>query len=308
MVAAVAAVACSGSAFSSGDSASQACTDLATNLCNKLDSCAPFLVTYAYGSASECATRLQINCPNVITANGSGATASDVEACAQALSSTSCADLESNSQPSACQIAGTLAAGTPCGANEQCAGPNGYCKIASGAVCGACATLSAAGGTCSVNGDCQTGLVCGTAVGATSGACVTPGAAGAMCDAAHPCQGTLGCYNATCSSPVEAGQACDVLAQNCDFGQGQYCDLSSKVCAQVQTATAGEACGHSASTNTYTVCANEAPCNGSSLTTPGTCGAVAADGAPCGPNMANCQAPAVCVNGACTVPDASSCQ
>jgi hypothetical protein len=301
-------VACSGSAAGVGLSPTQACSDLASSICNRLDSCAPFYVTLAYGSVSQCTMRAAVGCPNVISANGSGATASDVEACARAYTAASCADLESNSPPSACQIAGTLAAGAVCGTGQQCVGPSGYCKIASTAVCGACATQSAAGGPCTANGDCQSGLVCGTATGATMGACVSPGAAGAMCDAGHPCQATLACSKTTCSPPGQAGAACDPTGQNCDLTQGLFCNPTSKVCAQVQTAAAGGSCGYSASTNTYTLCANGATCNGATGTKQGTCGAVAADGAACGSNMATCMAPAICVNDVCTLPDASSCQ
>jgi hypothetical protein len=306
-IAAVTVLACSGSTSSSNVSPTQACSDLATNICNKLNSCAPFYVTIAYGSVSECTARAAIDCPQTISASGSGATASNVEACAQAYTSASCADLESNTAPSACTIAGTLTAGAMCGASQQCVGPNGYCKTSATAVCGTCATLSAAGAACTSNSDCQAGLVCGTAAGATMGACVTAGAAGAMCDAGHPCGGTLVCYNTTCSAPVEAGGACDATAQNCDLTSGLYCNPTSKVCAQATTAAAGGSCGYSASANTYTLCSSGATCNGETATTQGTCGAVAADGAACGSNMATCTAPAICVNNVCTLPNPQSC-
>lgn len=306
-VAAAAVGACSGSTSSSNLSTTQACNNLGNTICNKLDSCAPFYVTLAYGSVSSCASRFALDCPDTISANGSGATASNVEACAQAYPSATCEDLESNGTPSACVIAGTLAAGSVCGANEQCVGPNGYCRIAATAVCGTCSTESAAGAACTDNSDCQAGLVCGTAAGAAAGACVTPGAAGAMCDSGHPCQGGLVCYNTTCSAPVEAGGACDATAQNCDLPNGLYCNPTSKVCATAATAAAGGSCGYSASANTYTLCAGEASCNGATTTTAGTCGAVAADGAACGLNMATCMSPAICVNDVCTLPNASSC-
>jgi len=306
VAAAVGVTACSGAAGSSV-STTQACSDLANNICNKLNSCAPFLVSYLYGSVSTCTTRAAINCPDTVSANGSGATASNVEACAQAYSSASCSDLENNVQPSACDIAGTLTAGAVCGADQQCVGPNGYCNIGAGSVCGACGTKSAAGGNCKSNNDCQSGLVCGTAAGATTGTCVTPDAAGAMCDSGHPCGGTLSCSSGTCSAPVEAGGACNATAQNCDFENGLYCNPTSMVCASVQTVMAGGSCGYSASSNTYSVCANEATCNGQTATMAGTCGSVAADGAACGTNMAVCMSPAVCVNDVCTIPNASSC-
>jgi hypothetical protein len=88
---AVTVLACSGAASNNSNvSPTQACSDLGNAICNKLNSCASFYVTLAYGSVSNCATRFGIDCPNTILATGSGATAANVEACAQAYSSASC--------------------------------------------------------------------------------------------------------------------------------------------------------------------------------------------------------------------------
>jgi hypothetical protein len=299
-VAAVVTAACSSS--SNNVSPTQACSDLATAICNKLQSCSSIEVQLAYGSVSECITRAQITCPGDITASGSGATTANIEACAQAYTSASCSDLESNTTPSACEIPGTLAAGTVCGTDQQCVGPNGYCKIAAGSTCGACATKAAAGGTCTSSNDCQGGLVCG----GTS--CVSPGAAGAACSATHPCADPLVCSNTTCSSPAEAGQACQSTAdgQTCDTIMGVICNPTTLVCAQIQTASAGSPCG--LISGGYTLCSGGSTCNVDASGEMGTCGAVAADGAACGgTSAATCLAPSICVNNTCTTPNPSSC-
>lgn len=300
-VAAVGTGACSSSG-SNNVSPTQACSDLATALCNREQACAPFDVQLVYGSVSTCITRAQINCPDAISATGSGTTAADIESCAQAVTSTSCSDLESNNAPSACIFAGTLTAGSVCGSDEQCVGPNGYCKVAAGATCGACAAKAAAGGTCAGNDDCQAGLVCPSG----GGSCVAPGAAGATCSSAHPCTSPLVCVSTTCTQPAEAGQACQESAdgQNCDVTQGVVCNTSTMVCSTIGTAAAGAPCG--LINGGYTLCSGGATCNLSG--TMGTCGSVAADGAACGGTSgASCLPPAVCVNDTCTLPNASSC-
>ena len=76
----------------------------------------------------------------------------------------------------------------------------------------------------------------------------------------------------------------------------------------VESALAGQTCGADRYPPTkYTVCAGGGSC---SSTFGGTCAPVAADGAPCsdidtGPR---CLAPARCVSGTCTLPNASSCK
>jgi len=298
-------VACSGSTSSSNVSPTQACNDLGNAICSKIESCAPFELQVVYGSTSACATRFALTCPDAIAASGSGATPAAVESCSQAYSSASCGDVLSGKTPSACQIYGTLTAGTVCGADQQCVGPDGYCKVAATAVCGACGTTAAAGGACSANSDCQSGLTCPLPTGSTTGSCVAPGAAGATCDKLHPCASPLACLNTTCSQPVEAGQACDATAQNCDFTQGLFCNPTTKVCAQIGMAGAGAPCGFA--NGAYTVCNGGGTCNLNPTTGAGTCEAVAADGATCGSNGASCLQPAVCVNNTCTIPNASSC-
>ncbi len=241
----VAVVACSGST-SSPPTAQQACNDLATSICNGLETCYPYGLTVAYGNTSTCITRAALDCPSAITATGSGATAADVEACAQAYSGASCEALLNNGTPSACQIPGTLAAGSPCGSDVQCAGSNAYCKVATGS-CGVCSTRAAGGGTCTAGNDCQPGLSCVTS--GTTSTCVAPAAQGASCSATTPCQASLACINGTCGQPLAAGAACTQSADTCNGAQGYYCSPAN-VCAQVQIAAAGQPCGLSGSTIT----------------------------------------------------------
>ncbi|HEY8039035.1 MAG TPA: hypothetical protein VIF15_04545 [Polyangiaceae bacterium] len=300
-------LACSGTTTGGGGGVSdaQACSDLAANICNQVASCAPFLVTVIYGDATTCASRFDATCPDTLAASGTGATASNVEACAQAYKAASCDDILSNNTPSACQIHGSLAAGQACGDDTQCAGDGGFCNVASGQACGVCGTRAAAGAACAANKACQVGLVCALPTGATTGSCVAPGAQGATCDAGHPCKSLLTCFKGTCAQPMEAGQACDGVAQNCDYAKGLFCNPQTKVCATITTATGGGTCGYA--NGTYSVCTGGATCQMGTGGT-GTCQAAAADGATCGSNGASCEQPATCVNNACALPNASACK
>ncbi len=301
----VAMLACSSSSGGLGSSVSttQACTDFASALCGKLNSCAPFLMQLEYGSVSACEQLEQGPCTEAVGANGSGANGSNVEACAQAYMSESCADLESNNTPSACQVHGSLAAGTPCGSGIQCSGDS-YCNVPSNATCGVCAALVASGGSCSNDGDCQKGLVCHKPNGSGTGTCVAPVAQGASCSAGGaPCALPNVCFMGTCQAPGGAGAKCDAVANNCDFTQGLYCQ--SGTCTKVAVATAGQACG--LVNGTYTLCGSGTQCMLAGTSGMGTCSAAAANGAACGSNGQSCMPGAVCVNNLCTVPNPASC-
>jgi hypothetical protein len=304
----VATVACSGSNASGGSnvSASQACSDLASAICSKLQSCAPFLVQLEYGSVSTCEQVTQGPCTEALGANGVTASTSEVESCAQGYTGASCSDLESNNTPSACQVHGSLAAGTACGSAIQCSGDS-YCNIGTNSTCGVCAALVAAGGSCQAESDCEKGLVCHTATGATAGTCVAPVAQGASCTAGGtPCAFPDVCTGGTCQAAGGAGAQCDPAAGNCDITQGLYCGQNS-VCTKATIVSAGQACG--LVNGTYALCGSGSTCTLSGTTGMGTCAAAAANGASCGANGAGaaCMPGAACVNGVCTVANPASC-
>jgi hypothetical protein len=301
----VATVACSSSSSGGSVSVSQACSDLSSAICTKLQSCDPFFFSVIYADTTTCANVSKGPCADAVNANGSGANASNVEACAQGYMSATCAQLETNNPPTACQVHGSLAAGTACGSGVQCSGDS-YCHIAANQVCGVCAALVGANGSCSQSSDCQRGLTCHTPSGSTTGTCVSPVAQGNACMAGGPaCQTPLACVAGTCQQPVGmAGQKCDTTAQNCDLTQGLVCGTAG-TCEKIAIASPGQPCG--LLSGTYTVCQGSAQCNFSMGSTMGTCATTAANGATCGSNGEGCMAGATCVNNACTVPNASSC-
>jgi hypothetical protein len=302
---ALAIAACGGSTSSvSSVSAQQACTDVAAAVCTAVNGCSSFLVQLQYGDVGTCQTRFQATCVTALAANGTGMTASTMDACAKAVAGESCADIVSNNPPSACHaVMGQLANGTACGDPSQC--QSAYCNRGTDGTCGACG-MRVSGGACHRDEDCDYGQLCVTATGATpagteQGACVAPGGSGATCDGPHPCNKTLACKNGTCAAPDEAGAACIPGNQANPFGS---CDvLKGLLCYQLKcvalgVAAAGQPCG--TINNGYTACAAAGTCNG------GTCTAAANDGASCGA-MNRCQPPAQCSGGVCKLSDPSTC-
>jgi hypothetical protein len=276
-----------------------AVSDASAAYCARAAACAPAYVTLAYGTTTECAERLAASLLPGLTASGSNETAEQVEACATALSSASCADLLGRNLPSVCTpTPGTLADGTACAEDSQCVG--GRCHIAAGTVCGTCGEPSAAGTACSQDDDCADGMQC-----ASNARCVVDGAMGAACDATHPCNAVYGCIAGVCTTPGAANAPC-TTSDECDELHGIFCDGTR--CTAVAFAPTSAACG--LVSGVLTTC--EGPgafCQGETAPSyQGTCIAAAADGATCdATNGPTCTDPAVCVNGTCELPDPTMC-
>jgi hypothetical protein len=288
-----------GSEGGSGVSAQQASTDAATAFCTRAQACAPAYITIGYGDAPTCATRLAKSILPAIGATGSTATPDIYEACATAIQQASCADLLGRHLPDVCKKAGTLADGTACGNDSQCA--NMRCKVAVNAVCGTCTSHAAVGASCGVDDDCVDGSKC------ISGTCAAFGKQGDTCSASQPCSPDLACRSGACGAPGQIGDTCASLG-DCDVAHGVACDPTTKKCAQLNFAQTGGACG--LVSGKLVVCQGpNGTCNGSTPQNPqGTCAAAANDGAACDTNNGPlCAAPAACVSGKCTLPDPSTC-
>jgi hypothetical protein len=292
----------SGNGGSSGSSSGavtvdQACADLASSLCHKLETCAPLLISLVWGDEASCIAREQLACPALFNAPGTAITASNADACAPAYMAATCEDVVANKTPSACAFHGSIPNGGGCAVDAQC-GNGAYCNLSGGQACGVCSPRASAGGACRDDGNCQSGLVCAKPNNSATGSCAEPGGQGAVCDSTHPCLATLGCTSAgTCGAVLGAGAPC--ATQACDLLHGFYCN-ASKICGQIQTAAPGNTCGNS------TVCAASGRCVLATGSATGTCEATAADGQACDASRGPpCRPPAFCAAGTCTLPSAN---
>jgi len=302
---------CSGSSSESTVTNDQAAADTASAFCSRVDACAPAFISLLYGDVATCTSKFKTTIMGSLTATGTSANPTDMEACAQALPGASCEDVLGRNLPAPCKAKpGTLPDGAACGDDAQCVGR--LCNIAPGQICGVCSAPVAAGGACRSDDDCDTSLKC--AGMANQLVCTARVAAGGACDASHPCQALLACKAGTCATPDPAGTACMTGQDTCDSAHGVLCHPVNQTCAQLTFAKPGDACGLVGGGIALCQSGGLSPtpaCSGLSAATMfmGTCQAPAADGAMCndmtGPR---CVSPSICVSGACKIKDASGCR
>ncbi len=280
-----------------GPTPTEACTAFATALCDNLNNCTPFALQVSYGDTGTCIQRVTLACTPAFMVTGTQATPAQMESCASSVQAETCDEALDNPQPSACMVPGSVPLQGACGSDAQC--QSGYCKPATGSLCGTCAAHVGAGAACTVDADCSATLVCNNA------ACIGPAPVGSACSSTQPCLRSLTCIASKCATPLTAGQTCSA-ATDCDGKHGLYCDTKKKVCTQTQVAMTSQPCG--LVNGVLTACGAGASCANISQTTgEGTCHPPAADGAPCGPGI-SCVPPAVCTSTArCTLPNPSVC-
>jgi hypothetical protein len=292
-------IACSGDPADASISPETACNDAAKALCEKLQTCAPFLSTLLFVDQDSCVARTKTNCESSFGAPGTSATPKRASECARDVKKSSCEDLLGRTLPETCRtLPGDLDDGKVCGHDAQC--KNKLCRIPSGAACGACSALGEAGDACARVEDCDYGLTC------AGQKCVAHAKAGNACSAAQPCLPTLACTGGVCAAPLAAGAACTFkIGENpCDAAKGLYCHPKQNLCVAFGTAPAGGQCG--LGHDPVTVCTGSSECSG--LTT-GSCMAPAADGASCNDTTGpRCVTPARCTNGVCTITDPATCK
>jgi hypothetical protein len=286
--------------------ADQACNDLSTGLCNALAACSTFILQLGFGDAATCVSRNNLACTIAQNATGVGRTIADIEACAHALPSLSCADLVAHKMPAACQDKpGSVLNGAPCGASTQC--QSTYCRLQS--QCGVCAPRQAVGAACTSNDQCEPGLTCASSL------CVTPGELAQVCDEKDPCRDDLYCSSGTgsgtgtCAIKVGAGKSCADTDKACDILQGVGCNSTTKTCQTVRVAHRAESCG--LVSGTLVLCEAAGSCDGAAFPVAGTCSPAAADGESCGAattNNRSCLQPSGCVVGICRLPVTPACQ
>jgi hypothetical protein len=193
---------------------------------------------------------------------------------------------------------GTLAVGSACSVDNQCAG--GFCRLADGCGVTTCCTgtcvaettpfmFKPIGAACAGSDACVFSAYCALAnANDAMGTCQKNHAAGATCapelfgrDCAP--QGSR-CFEGVCHPPAARGQDCS--AAFCDDHANDYCDPQSKQC-KARVAVGGS-CGAGD-------CVLYAPCDAHTL----TCVERGLEGAPCTNASDDCAFGLECTNGAC---------
>lgn len=263
-------------------------------------------------------------CNNLGSAPGTSNLATELAACAAALTQSSCF---SSAVISACALRGTLPAGSPCGFHEQCA--SGWCDVepAQGKdfQCGSCSSLVQVGAACSAasNDVCVGDAYC-TTIGV--GVCTTFAHVGDPCDSSKDlrCESGTVCddYGShTCVRAGQSGQPCTQLTQAapvCELGNtcvnGTCTPVS--ITGMQPLPTCVEYCsagGVADASFTACTCPKGSFCSGGEN---GACLPEAQVGQPCDGSLNRCGASLAsgghnpwlaCVNGVCQEPDLSSC-
>jgi len=275
----------------------EACAAVASAVCEKLNQCAVVELITLYGDLPTCEARLRLVCQPVLSTSDSRTTAANLGECAAKVRAGTCDIFFAHNLPPICNgVAGNLPEGAPCAVGAQCVST--YCKLAEGSACGTCARRASSGGACADETGCENMLACASQV------CVPFGGVSSPCNPEHPCRRDLICRGGACAKPLEAGQPCEVLTQECDLPSGLYCP-KSRICTQALGAKAGEACGLLASGD-YAICTGGASC--SDGPTP-LCRAFAPDGAACDLKQGPfCMRPAICSGGLCKIADPGACK
>ncbi|HEX4459649.1 MAG TPA: hypothetical protein VIA18_16835 [Polyangia bacterium] len=257
----------------SGVSVDEACTDIATAVCNKRSTCSNGAsVVKVFGSMANCLARSKLTCVDALIAPGNANTPAHEEQCATAWGGATCTDFLLGNEPAACVVDGTLAAGAACEYGGQCA--SSYCTGEKAAQCGSCGEPPATGADCTTSA-CARGQVCFADTTANTMTCVVDGTIGATCSRTAPCAPGSSCVGATTTvdgtcmtAAISAGAACDnKTGPGCARDLGLYCNTTSATCTTVQFAADGAACD----TVNGPSCTSPARCVPASGSTAGTC-------------------------------------
>jgi hypothetical protein len=288
---------CFACSSSSSLSATQACTDLAQQRCQKMQDCNPQGVLNTYGDLAGCQSTQASTCETSLSAPETANTPDHTEACAQALPNVSCDDYQLGNVPAPCQPpVGPRDAGSACSFSGQCA--TAYCLVPKTETCGTCAATPGLGDSCA-NNACGPGFLCDS----LSMLCVAPVDASGPCNSTSACAPGLTCLGntatslGTCTPLATVGASCDLAdgGSRCDGRFGLYCNTEAgRVCAEVATASATQPCG--TIDGGVTDCLAGSFCQKSPGSNAGTCVAPAAEGGACDTvNGPTCAAPARCV-------------
>jgi hypothetical protein len=147
-----------------------------------------------------------------------------LQTCLDDVAATGC-ELLNERAPESCKAAlrGTVAEAGDCQLDEECAGLM-YCKI-EGSCPGQCTLLEQAGGPCTGNSDCVSGLSCGE-----TGRCVAPAEPGESCKGGEPdCSPGYVCLGNDDDANMPG--TCKEIESTFSAMDGDDCSLDAKLCA-----------------------------------------------------------------------------
>lgn len=228
----------------------------------------------------------------------------------------------------ACLTKESLADGTPCEFDTQCA--SGRCGSAGGTPgCGLCKAAPDAsvnaytqeGGSCTNEGKCEPGLACldassfaGTPI---NGTCEKKRELGEACFDAEDCntgfyndQGwtgfTVACLDGGCAKPLEENATCSGQPPfSCDLQKKLAC--SAGTCAKIPFKKVNEPCTQNTGVTPSGNCSGDLLCVGDAGPNGGTCTPRPAVGEPCVKDF-ECRFGLECDNGQCTIRPADFCK
>ncbi len=271
----------------------EACSALATTMCNREAECDPVRLRSTWGNLATCIERKKLRCSSEGSLPGTSWTATKIRSCDQDLGAQSCDDLDRSSF-TCISTPGSLPNGAACTAYFQCAGgdcihsnPVGDGGLTSDAFCGKCATFPPPPPvTCGDGPACVPPKKC--VFDETTGYCLSAQPEGAHCSAPLSfCAAGLRCdsESSTCKKPPGAGAVCSSLYQ-CDVTAGLICGPLN-TCEAPPFNDVGAPCDP-----LYSPCIGPAFCEG------GICVMPFSDGSPCD-RSDHCLSPAFCSDGIC---------
>lgn len=272
------------------------CAASAKSACDKLASCSPPLLAYAFGDAPHCEREVLGACR---ARYGGEAHVAAPPACDYAKKA--CEELDVLVFTTAfdgrvllgqCPVTpGTRPEGERCVGGGDCA--SGVCSsgsVSSGIACGTCSVAAGEGARCSAPDACAAGLTC-----AYDGICRRVVAVGEACDATHACAGddfSTKCKDGVCVARGREGAPCGQGTVGCDLARGFACG-SSNTCVAIELPAAGAPCGTNVATDMPF-----AVCRGGAVCVNGTCVPRAGFGDACDEKTL-CRSPLRCTEGRC---------
>ena len=234
-----------------GGAALEACARLAGVQCDLERRCfGGWLLRRLHGTEAACLDALSKSCVDKIEVPRTGYSPSSMEACASALAQLSCeafANIGSLAEPHCRTPPGQLGIGDACRFDDQCQSRRCVFPWANqSSRCGVCQPLLAEGSDCRMAPNlCDEGLSC------VSGRCIGHVIEeGAQCNERDlPCSFDRGlfCIAGRCRYlGTKVGSPCDpkhIVAPNCQFRTGLYCDRATRECKAIGLAKLGQPCG-----------------------------------------------------------------